>query len=492
MPTEWAYQSATRLLAAMAAGQLSSRDLLEYYRQRIERYNPQLNAVVATAFDAAFRRADEADNARREGVSCGPLHGLPITIKDTFEVQGMPCVAGAPALAGHRPDSNAFAVQRLLDAGAIIFGKTNVPLYAGDIQSYNKVYGSTNNPWDESRTPGGSSGGAAAALAAGFTALELGSDIGGSIRTPAHFCGVFGHKVTYGIVSSRGHIPGPPGMLSEPDLAVPGPLARSAEDLDLALQVVAAPGPLMSEYWSLNLPAPRAKQLQDFRVLLWLDDPLCPLDETLKPVYDGLYQQLQQAGAKVTNGAPEGVSLSRFFPVYMSLLGSVLGSGMKPGQRRMMRLMGGMAKRFGRWMKSGAYGDEFLLGMGQSHADWVKRSEERHRLTESFSKLFDQYDVVLTPVAMTAAFRHLQDVPIQVRKLDVNGGQRNYSDMFMWIAPATLMGLPATSAPVGQTAAGLPVGIQILGRRYDDRTTIEFARLLEQAGMDFRAPPGLS
>ena len=245
MSTEWAYKSAVELQQALTSGEITSRGLVEYFKTRMEQVNPSLNAIVASDFDGALARADEADAARAKGEHWGPLHGIPMTIKDTFEVVGMPCTAGSPSLAKHMPKHNAFTVQLLIDAGAIMFGKTNIPLFAGDIQSFNKVYGVTNNPWDVARTPGGSSGGAASALASGMTPIELGSDLAGSIRTPSHFCGTYGHKPTHGIISGRGHIPGPPGMLLEPDLATPGPMSRSADDLDLMMDVLAVPGPLM-------------------------------------------------------------------------------------------------------------------------------------------------------------------------------------------------------------------------------------------------------
>ncbi|MDF1762626.1 MAG: amidase family protein, partial [Oleibacter sp.] len=299
MTTEWAYHSGTQLLEVMNKGELTSRALVEYYQQRFAKINPDINAIVATNFDAAFARANEADQARKDGVSWGPLHGLPITIKDTFEVIGMPCTAGAPTLKNHLPKNNAQAVELLLNAGAIIFGKTNTPLYAGDIQSYNDVYGTTNNPWDLALTPGGSSGGSAAALATGMTPIELGSDIGGSIRTPANFCGIYGHKVTYGITSSRGHIPGPPGMLNEPDLSVAGPMARSVNDLKIMLDVISGPSPFMTNAWQLNLPEPTQKDLSDFKVLMWLDDPLCPIDDELRPAFLKLKSHLEEQGARV-------------------------------------------------------------------------------------------------------------------------------------------------------------------------------------------------
>ncbi|MEJ2448714.1 MAG: amidase family protein, partial [Anaerolineales bacterium] len=213
-------KSATELASEIRSGEITSLDLLNLYLNRIERYNNEINAVVALDIAAARARAAEADKALAQGKIWGPLHGLPMTVKDVFEVVGMPATSGDPTLKDYIPTRNAIAVQRLIDAGAIIFGKTNVPFHALDIQTYNEIYGTTNNPWDLSRTPGGSSGGSAAALAAGFTSLELGSDIGGSLRNPAHYTGVFGHKPTFGVVPRYGHIPPMPGRV--PQHVMPG------------------------------------------------------------------------------------------------------------------------------------------------------------------------------------------------------------------------------------------------------------------------------
>lgn len=490
MNTEWAYYSAKQLLQEMKTGNLSSRQLLDYYIKRIEQMNPQLNAVVATDFSAARTKADAADKARAKGESWGPLHGLPMTVKDTFEVVGMPCVAGAPKLKDHLPKKNAVAVENLHNAGAIIFGKTNVPLFASDIQSYNKVYGTTHNPWDNQNTPGGSSGGAAAALAAGFTALELGSDIAGSIRTPAHFCGVYGHKVTHGVISLRGHIPGPPGVLSETDLAVAGPMARSADDLQLMLDVVAGPSPLMQPGWNLKLPAAKQRKLGDFKVLFWFDDPLCPIDSRMQKAYAQLQENLHENGASVTVGAPLGMSLDSFYPTYMNLMGSVMGSSHKKIERTVMSLAAPVLEKFGQRFELPKRFEHYLIGAGQSHVDWLRMNEKRYRIRQKFSQVFDEYDVVITPVAMTTSFKHMQQQEMPLRKIVVDGVKRNYPDMFMWIAPATLMGLPATSAPIGKTDDGLPVNVQVIGAAYQDKTTIKFARLLEKSLGGFQIPPG--
>ncbi|MEK9711111.1 MAG: amidase [Thalassolituus sp.] len=490
MTKEWAFESLAGLQQALEQGDVTSRGLVEYFQGRFEKVNPALNAVVATAFDDALRQADTADQERASGNVRGPLHGIPMTIKDTFEVVGMPCTAGSRSLANHMPKQNAFTVQRLIDAGAIIFGKTNIPLFAGDIQSFNKVYGVTNNPWDTSRTPGGSSGGAAAALAAGLTPIELGSDLAGSIRTPAHFCGIYGHKPTHGIVSGRGHIPGPPGMLLEPDLATPGPMARSAADLDTMLDVLAAPGPLMGDCWSLTLPEASQKALADFRVLIWTKDPLGPIDNELQKAYDAMAEKLRAAGAQVTEGAPDGMSLETFVPTYMNLLGSVLSGTLKPAQRRVTAVIAKLAGKFGKQMKLGAHIDKMLTGMTQVHADWLKNHETRLRIARKSEKIFEQYDVVLTPVVMVPAFKHQPKPAVHKRRLPVNGDERAYTELFTWIAPATLMGLPATSAPVGQTSDGLPVNVQIIGGKYQDKTTIKFAELMEESVRGFVAPEG--
>ena len=489
MTTEWAYHSAKQLLQEMKNGKLTSRQLLDYYIKRIERLNPQLNAIVASDYSAARARADAADVARSEGKSWGSLHGLPMTVKDTYEVVGMPCVAGSMSLKDHLPKKNAVAISQLESAGAIIFGKTNVPLFASDLQSYNKVYGTTNNPWNTQCTPGGSSGGAAAALAAGFTPMELGSDIGGSIRTPAHFCGVYGHKTTHGIVSLRGHIPGPPGVVSETDLAVAGPMARSADDLQLLLDVVSGPSPLMQPGWQLKLPAPKQRKLQDFKVLFWFDDPMCPIASDMGEVYSDLQRQLEEQGVSVTCGSPLGMNLESFYPTYLNLLGGVMGASHKKLERSLMGLAAPLLQKLTERFELPRLFENYLVGASQSHVEWLKFNEKRNRLREKFQRVFDEYDVVLCPNNITTSFRHHQQQEIFMRKISVDGKLRNYTDMFMWIAPATVLGLPATSAPVGVTKSGLPVNVQIIGGAYQDKTTIRFAKCLEKAGCVFHAPP---
>lgn len=486
------YRSARALVAALSKGELSSRELLEAYVTRIQQHNPAINAVVALDLDGARRAADAADAAARRGEPLGPLHGLPMTIKDTWEVPGMPCTAGAPAYRQHRPAKAAVPVQRLLDAGAIPFGKTNVPYLASDLQSYNRIYGITHNPWNRALTAGGSSGGAAAALAAGFTPVELGSDIGGSIRIPAHFCGVYGHKPTHDIISMRGHIPGPPGTLSEPYLAVAGPMARSAADLDLMLDVLAGAGPTRQPAWQLHLPPAPHGTLREFRVLLWVEDVHCPLDPRMVPVYRTLQHTLQKAGVKVDVGSPLGWDLDRLYPTYVSQLSAAIMVGAPGALRGAMRAFAPAAKLAGRVVDVPRHADRFLHGAGMSHSDWIVSMEKTQRLKEKFLTVFDDYDVILAPPALTTAFAHDHAGHLSQRKVDVAGRKRHYLDLFMWIAPATLLGLPATSAPVGRTQEGAPVNIQVIGAPFADRTTIRFAELLATVAGGFEVPPALA
>ncbi|MDF2446050.1 MAG: amidase [Moraxellaceae bacterium] len=486
------YRSARDLVAAMSRGEQSSRALLEASLARIAQHNPAINAVVALDLDTARRAADAADAAARRGETLGALHGLPMTIKDTFEVPGMACTAGAPAYRNHRPPRAAVAVQRLQDAGAIVFGKTNVPYLASDLQSYNRVYGVTHNPWNRALTAGGSSGGAAAALAAGFTPVELGSDIAGSIRIPAHFCGVYGHKPTHGIISLRGHVPGPPGTLSEPQLAVAGPMARTADDLDLMMDVLVGPGPAMAAGWQVSLPPARRDTLREFRVLLWLDDPHCPLDDRMLPAYRRLQDTLVQAGVTVDVGAPLDWPLDKLYPVYVEQLSSGMLVGAPGYVRNAMRAFAPAAKLARRVIDVPRHADRFLAGAGMSHADWIISMEKTQRLKEKFLTVFETYDVILAPPALTTAFAHDHSGNLGQRKVDVAGQKRHYLDLFMWIAPATLLGLPATSAPVGRTAEGAPVNIQIIGAPYEDRSTIRFAHLLAEVAGGFQPPPALA
>lgn len=477
--------SAGELAASLRRGELSAIEALEDHLARVREVNPPLNAFIALDEEKARAAAAAADAAlAADAGTLGPLHGVPMTIKDSWETAGLLTTCGAPALVAHVPQRDADAVSRLRAAGAVVFGKTNAPLMAGDVQTYNEVHGVTNNPWDVSRTCGGSSGGAAAALASGMTPLELGSDIAGSIRTPSSWCGVFGHKPSWGIVPLRGHIPGPPGSLAEPDLGVAGPMARDPRDLALALDVLAGPREWDAKAWRLKLPAPRGARLGDFRIAAWLDDERCPVDPAVRAVLEDAVEALRGAGARVDATARPAVSLAEMDEAYFPMLCAIIGAGfpqevydaMREAASTLTTDEGPMAR--------------FMQGMTCSAREVLRRDEERNRHRSAWEAFFSEVDVVLTPCVPVAAIPHDNIAPMPTRMIDVDGTQRSYLDLFTWIGPATSCHLPATAAPVGQTAEGLPVGVQIVGPHLEDRTTIAFAQALADEGIAaFVAPP---
>ncbi len=475
------FRSAADLVHLLERREIGAVELLDHYIARVEQHNPALNAIVATDFERARAAAKAADAGPRKG----RLHGLPMTIKDAYEVAGLRSTGGAPEYADHVPAEHADAVARIEAAGGIVFGKTNVPYMSGDLQSFNAVYGTTNNPWDLTRGPGGSSGGAAAALAAGLTGLELGSDIGGSIRTPAHFCGVFGHKPSFDIVSKRGHIPGPPGAIGGSDLSVSGPLGRSAADLELLLDVVAGPSAQEATGWRLELPAPRATSPKGLRVAVWLDEPFCEIDQEMAGLLRNAAEALGDAGARIDWHARPGFSFAQSTEIYLQLLHSVIAAGYPEALRA-------------RFVEAKQHLDPEdkshralqIRGGAMSHTEWIVLNERRARLRAQWRDFFRDYDVVLAPVFIRPAFPHDHNPDFHSRRLEVNGVEREYLDALLWAGPAVVSYLPASAAPVGLTKAGLPVGIQIIGPYLEDRTTLAVAGMIESLLGGFRAPPG--
>jgi len=480
--TELHFRSASELTRALRRKEVSSVELLDHYLARVAALNPRINAVVHVDAERARERARAADAALGRGESWGALHGLPITIKDSFEVAGMPCTSGAPELAKHVPAKHATAVQRLVDAGAIVFGKTNLPLYAGDFQSYNAVYGTTNNPWDATRGPGGSSGGSAAALAAGLTGLELGSDIGGSIRNPSHYCGVYGHKTTHGIVPIRGHIPGPPGALGEGDLGVAGPMGRSAADLALGLELLAGPDENDATAWRLALPPPRALRLADARVGVWLDDALGPVDAEVRDVLQNAVDAIAKTGAGIDEKT-RALDSAEQHRIYAQLLNAAMGAGSPP---EVLARADAVAPTIPK--SEDSFGVNALRGLALRHRDWLGLNERRTRLRAQWAQYFRDHDVLLCPIMPTAAFPHDQR-GMNERTLRINGKEEPYFQLF-WAGHAVNAYLPATVAPAGRTRSGLPVGIQIIGPYLEDRTPIAFAAQLADVLGGFTPPPG--
>jgi amidase len=468
---------ATDQLLALAARKVSALELLEASLSRQQEVHGQFNAVVATSLERALEHARAIDERRAKGEPMGPLTGLPMTIKDTFDVVGMPASSGLQALR-RRVAEDADVVAAARGAGAVIWGTTNVPVMAGDWQSFNALYGTTNNPWDVKRTTGGSSGGAAAALAAGITALEIGSDIGGSLRVPANFCGVFSHKPTWGLVSQHGHVPPSPGSWSERDLNVVGPMARSARDLRLLLSVI--------ENGPMGAKAPPA-DLKTARVGLWLDEPGLPLDPEVRAVIESFAAELAAAGAEVTPiMAP--VHVPTLASAYQTLLGAVIGEDMPPAMIRGMERMRGWAK----WSMNRGAGPNstaaLALAYTATHREWMAADAVRNRLRREVLGVFESYDVILAPISPVVAFPH-DHRPFNKRSLATSDGRTiPYSAMLNWIALATALHLPATTVPAGLAASGLPVGAQLIGPPGGDARTLALAQAIDENVRGFVAP----
>ncbi|MFL5295867.1 MAG: amidase family protein [Phenylobacterium sp.] len=471
-------RDATEQLAALNARRVSAVELLQASVARHEETHGALNAVVATDLEKARAHAAAVDDLRTRGEAVGLLAGLPMTVKDTIDVAGLAASSGLEALR-RRMAQDAPVVRHVREAGAVVWGKTNTPVLAGDWQTYNALYGTTNNPWDVTRTTGGSSGGAAAALAAGVTALEIGSDIGGSLRVPASFCGVYSHKPTWGLVDQHGHVPPSPGSWSERDLNVVGPMARSARDLRLLLAVI-EDGPMAAK-------APPS-DLKEARIALWLDEPSFPLDPEVRTVIESFAAELSAAGAQVTP-IPSPVHAPTLIGAYQTLLGAVLGEDMPAGALRSMERMRGWAK----WQMSRGAGPTspaaMTLAYTATHREWMAADAVRRRLRRDVATTFEHYDVVLSPITPVAAFPHDHRAFGKRRLTLSDRRQVPYTAMLNWIALATALHLPATAIPAGTAASGLPVGVQLIGPINGDAKTLALAQAIDENVRGFTAPP---
>lgn len=469
--------TAAALLKMLENGETTSLELLEYYLERVKKFNPKVNVIIELNEKDARKRANEADEARKRGEIWGPLHGLPITVKDVFLVKGFKIAAGTPFFKDYEVKENADIVNCLLDAGAIIYAKTNVPIWAADWQTYNNIYGTTNNPYDVGKTSGGSSGGAAASLASGFTTLELGSDLGGSIRIPAHFCGVYGHRPTYGITSMYGHVPGMPGERAVPDISASGALARTADDLNLILDIITGTEYPANKAVSINLPECQKEELKEFKVIAWFDDDFCKVSSQMREKYQDLVETLQKHGATVDCKRPENYSLDEPYRFMRFLSGGIVATGLSPFYRGVFRIAAallGIHKKG----KLAVEWREYLQGMLKSHRTWLICDEKRAQLKYKYMKLYEQYDVLLMPVAPWNAFKH-DHKPIVFRKIIADQKKRGYLEHIPWIAIPTVMGFPATSVPIGMDRNGMPVNVQVVSGPYNDKKCIRFGKLLQ-------------
>jgi amidase len=470
--TDAAFRPARELLAELDRGSTTSETLVGACLARIDRLNPGLCAVVHVDREGALARARAADAELRSGRRRGVLHGLPITVKDSFEVAGMPATCGAEALRDHRPARDAGAVARLLAAGAIVVGKTNVPTWSLDLQTFNTMFGTTRNPWHPARTPGGSSGGAAAALAAGLVPAEIGTDLAGSLRIPAHWCGVAALKPTYGRVPVDGTLSGPPGRLRTPDLLVAGPMARTVGDLELLLGVLAPDIP----------PAPPLHP--PLRVAVWDTVALCPADGDTRDVIAGVATALAAAGHAVDAAARPALDPAEAFRLFLQLLyGEMSASFPEPVYRSL------------RNAARGGPGDPWTpltmmaWGAAQSHRDWLAAVEAREQLRLAWEQFFAGVDVLLAPVAPTPAPLH-DPRPFEERTVTLGGRDYPYMQQSFWAGLATTVGLPAVVVPAGLTPAGLPVGVQLIGTWGGEGALLGAARVVEALTGGFRPPPG--
>lgn len=477
-----AFLSATGLAQRVQQKQISAVELTRHYIARIEKFDGALNAVVVRDFERALEAAKSADASLARGRRLGPLHGVPMTVKEAFDVSGLATTWGVPEHRDHIAARDAAAVTQLKAAGAVVLGKTNVPLRLADWQSDNALYGTTCNPWDVARSPGGSSGGSAAALAAGLSGLELGSDIGGSIRNPSHFCGVYGHKPTYGIVPTQGH--NPPGVITAPDLNVVGPMARSAEDLALALDVVAGPDRFRAPAWTLALPPPKAHTLRGLRVALWPSENGVPTSVEIADRVQQVGEALARAGAIVSDRARPAIVPADAYRTYLSLIASS-GLVRLPDDYYAATVQGAAA------LDAGDDSPLAVLTRARvlDHRSWSDHDETRTGYRLRWQAFFEDWDVVLCPISATTAYPH-DHRPRLERELVVDGVRTSHYEHYFWVGLATVAYLPSTAFPSGLSRAGLPIGLQIIGPEYGDRTTIEVARLIARELGGFQAPPG--
>ena len=455
--TDPALWTTTRQVAAIRSRELASVELLDAHLARIERLNPAVNAVCTLSVDNARAQAVAADEATANGQSWGPLHGVSHTVKDAIATEGIRSTGGSPKLLDHVPQHDAEAVAIVRRAGAIILGKTNVPLWSGDFQTFNEMFGTTNNPWAVDRVPGGSSGGAAAAVACGMSSFEIGTDIGGSVRVPAAFCGVYGHKPSFGVIPTLGYLDEPNGGVTESDVNVFGPIARSADDLELLLRLLAGPTPDRAVGWRLELPRPDVVDLRSLRVATWFDEPDCAMDDEMISVLNGVADRLVEAGVTVDRGARPEIDFTTSWRAGAWLIGAAVAVG----------------------------GDEHNI----SHTDWLFADRERARRRLQWAAFFEEVDVLLCPITSTPAFPHQQEGTWADREFVVNGKTVPYYSLEAWPALIGSAYLPSTSAPVGRTSAGLPVGVQVVSPYLHDHRSISVARLITELVGGYIVPP---
>ena len=458
-----AFWSTTRQAAAVRAREFSAHALLELYAARIERLNTAINAIVTLDLDRASRDAATIDERLARGEDVGPLAGIPMTIKDAIAVGGMRSTGGAIELQDHIPSEDAPAVAALRAAGAVIVGKTNVPRWCNaETETHNELFGTTNNPWDLSRSVGGSSGGSAAAVAAGLSSCDLGTDIGGSVRIPSHYCGTYALKPSFGVVPQLGYLSHVGAGRVDADMNVFGPITRSADDLALLLDVLAGPKPEDALAWRVALPAPRRSRLAEYRIGTWFDEPDLPVAAAYRAVLERAADELRAAGAHVEASHPS-VGFREQLDLWMALAGSAASPSLPA---------------------------DIQAAASGTHLRWLRNHERREVLRDRWRAWFDDYDALLCPVVLSVAPRHDLDGDPFARSIDVDGVPRNIMmEIPQWTGLVNVIGYPACVVPIGPTEEGLPVGMQIVTSYLRDRESIDLARHVANVVARFEPPP---
>ncbi len=480
MSDEILFLSATELARKIRDREISAEAVVDAHLKHIEQHNPTINAIVTSNESRARQRAKEADEALEHGEIWGPLHGVPITLKDALETEGLRTTGSFKPLADYIPREDAAVTARLRAAGAIILGKTNMPTLASDVQTNSPLFGRTNNPWDLRRTPGGSTGGGAAAVAAGFTPLEIGSDIAGSIRLPSHFCGVFGLKPSEHRVPNTGHIPEPPGApKGVRHMAVVGPLARSVEDLRLALSIIAGPDNRDSEVPPVPLESPSALSLNEYR-FAWSDDfGGIPVTVETKEALARLAKLLRGRGCHVEKCGPPDFDFREAWYTFGELYGSEVGAGMPVVPRFFTWL------QFIRWRKHSPIIQGAVRGMELSMPGYVKALTKRDGFITKLEEFLESWDGWLCPAAAVPAFPHCKTG----KRFMVDGERVAYHMAAMgYTSIFSLTGSPVVVLPFSLSGDGLPIGVQVVGRRWRDMELLNVAEALTGVTGPFQSP----
>jgi amidase len=479
---------ATEMLRGLIGRRWSSVELVTELRSQIARHNPTLNAIIVDRLDEAEDDAGAADEKRAAG-DLTPLLGLPLTIKESIDVAGLPTTGGMPEHSERVPDRDAPLVRSLKEAGAIILGKTNLPYACDDWQANSPVYGRTNNPWDLDRTPGGSTGGGSAALASGMTPLEMGSDIGGSIRFPAAFCGVYGHRQSETLVPRSGHFPGYSNPNPAMVLNVMGPLARTPADLELALDIICGPEPIEDVAWDVTLPESRHIRLDEFRVAVFPFLDWLPVSQAVSSAQQRVVDALSRRGIQVVEDSPEEFGdLREYHRTYKRLLSSVTSVDLDQEARE--RLISTARDR------GGEFDETVIDALDGTPADFLRWHQKRETYRQRYREFFERYDILLAPITLTPPFQHKESTQPGLddyhRTIDIDGVEIDYDLQVVYPALTTLCGQPSTAFPAGLGEDGLPVALQAIGPYLEDRTPLRFVELLAQEIGGFMPPPGYS